>query len=37
MRHRLAHDYDAIDYELVWRVVAEHAATLRARVEELLV
>lgn len=36
MRRRLAHDYDAVDYDLVWGVVATHAATLRARVEALL-
>jgi len=36
MRHRLAHDDDAVDYDLVWGVVATHAATLRARVESLL-
>lgn len=37
MRHRLAHEYGAVDYELVWRVVARHAATLRARAESFLV
>lgn len=36
MRHRLAHDYDAVDYELVWGVVATHAAQLRQRIEALL-
>lgn len=36
MRHRLAHEYDAVDYELVWGVVSQHAAQLRVRVEELL-
>lgn len=36
MRHRLAHDYDAVDYELVWGVVSRHAAVLRARVEALI-
>ncbi|MDO5535728.1 MAG: DUF86 domain-containing protein [Propionibacteriaceae bacterium] len=36
MRHRLAHEYDAVDYELVWGVVSRHAAELRRRVEELL-
>lgn len=36
MRHRLAHDYDAVDDELVWRVVSSHAAELRRRVEDLL-
>lgn len=36
MRHRLAHDYDAVDYELVWGVVSRHAGALRQRVEEIL-
>ncbi|MDO5627535.1 MAG: DUF86 domain-containing protein [Mobilicoccus sp.] len=36
MRHRLAHDYDAVDYELVWGVVSTHAAELRRRIEVLL-
>ncbi len=36
MRHRLAHQYDAVDYELVWGVVSRHAAELRQRVESLL-
>lgn len=35
MRHRLAHDYDAVDYELVWGVVSRHAVELRHRVEDL--
>lgn len=36
MRNRLAHDYDAVDYDLVWGVVATHAAELRRRVDALL-
>lgn len=36
MRHRLAHDYDAVDDELVWGVVSRHAAELRSRVESLI-
>lgn len=36
MRHRLAHEYDAVDYELVWAVLTRHAAELRANVEDLL-
>lgn len=36
MRHRIAHEYDAVDYEIVWQVVAVHAADLRTRVEALL-
>lgn len=36
MRNRLAHEYDAVDYELVWAVVSRHAEQLRAEVDELL-
>ncbi|PID54572.1 MAG: hypothetical protein CSB46_01805 [Micrococcales bacterium] len=36
MRHRIAHDYDAVDYDIVWRVISLHARELRARVEDLL-
>lgn len=36
MRHRLAHDYDAVDYELVWGVIYRHAAELGRRAEELI-
>lgn len=36
MRHRLAHEYDAVDYELVWGVVSRHAAELGGRVQSLL-
>ena len=36
MRHRLAHEYDAVDYDLVWGVVSQHAAQLCGHVEELL-
>ncbi|MFZ2260323.1 MAG: HepT-like ribonuclease domain-containing protein [Luteococcus japonicus] len=36
MRHRIAHEYDAIDYEIVWQVISVHAAALRERVEEFL-
>lgn len=36
MRHRIAHDYDAVDYDIVWAVISEHVADLRARVETLL-
>ncbi|WP_151523358.1 HepT-like ribonuclease domain-containing protein [Serinicoccus kebangsaanensis] len=37
MRRRIAHDYDAVDYELVWGVVSRHAGELRRRVEALLI
>lgn len=36
MRNRIAHDYEAVDYELVWGVVAQHAGSLRQRVEAIL-
>lgn len=36
MRHRLAHEYEAVDYELVWDVVSRHVAPLRRRAEVLL-
>lgn len=36
MRHRLAHEYDAVDYELVWAVLTRHAGELRERVEDVL-
>lgn len=36
MRHRLAHDYDAVDYELVWAVISRHAGELLRRIEEIL-
>ena len=36
MRRRLAHGYDAVDYELVWGVVSTHARELRRRIESLL-
>lgn len=35
MRRRLAHEYDAVDYELVWGVLSRHAAELRERVDSL--
>lgn len=36
MRHRLTHDYDAVDYELVWGVVSRHAGELRKKIAALL-
>lgn len=36
MRHRIAHEYDGIDYEIVWRVVSVHAADLRHSIERIL-
>lgn len=36
MRHRIAHEYDAVDYEIVWLVVSRHARDLRITIEALL-
>ena len=36
MRHRIAHEYDAVDYEIVWQVISVHAGDLREEVEKLL-
>lgn len=36
MRRRLAHEYDAVDYELVWDVVSVHVTPLRERAESAL-
>lgn len=36
MRTRIAHEYEAVDYEIVWQVISVHAAGLRQHVEGLL-
>ncbi|HJE51708.1 MAG TPA: DUF86 domain-containing protein [Tessaracoccus flavescens] len=36
MRNRIAHEYDAVDYEIVWAVISRHAGLLRQAVEALL-
>lgn len=36
MRHRIARECDAVDYEIVWQVLSLHAGTLRLTVEALL-
>ncbi|SNC62291.1 Protein of unknown function DUF86 [Kytococcus aerolatus] len=36
MRNRIAHEYDAVDYEIVWQVVSQHAGALRLTIEEVL-
>ena len=36
MRNRIAHEYDAVDYEIVWQVVSRHAHDLRVTIEALL-
>ena len=36
MRHRIAHEYDAVDYEIVWTVISRHARNLRLTVESLV-
>lgn len=33
MRHRIAHEYDAVDYEIVWQVITRHARELRIAAE----
>ena len=36
MRHRIAHEYDAVDYEIVWTVIATHAGELERRVHDAI-
>ncbi len=36
MRDKLIHDYFGVDYELVWDVAANKAATLCSQMEEIL-
>lgn len=36
MRNRIAHDSDAVDYEIVWQVISRHAGELRATIDDLL-
>lgn len=36
MRHRIAHEYDAVDYEIVWLVISRHARELRTTIERFL-
>ncbi len=36
MRHRIAHEHDAVDYDIVWLVISRHARELRATIERLL-
>lgn len=36
MRHRLAHEYDAVDHTIVWQVLAVHATALRHKASALL-
>ena len=36
MRNRIAHEYDAVDYEIVWAVVSRHASELLMRMREAL-
>jgi uncharacterized protein with HEPN domain len=35
-RHILAHEYDGVDYDTVWRIVKEHLPLLIKQLEELL-
>ena len=36
MRDKLVHDYFGVDYEIVWDVVTNKAATLAGQMEEIL-
>lgn len=36
MRDRLIHDYDEVDFELVWRVATQEVPVVRGQLEELL-
>ena len=36
MRHILVHDYFSVRWDVIWRVVDEHLAPLRAEVEKML-
>ena len=36
MRDRLIHDYFGVDYEIVWDVAVNKAATLRSQMEEII-
>lgn len=36
MRRRIAHEYDAVDYEIAWQVIFRHAGDPRATIQELL-
>ncbi|WP_084412391.1 DUF86 domain-containing protein [Arsenicicoccus bolidensis] len=36
MRHRIAHEHDAVDDDIVWLVISRHARELRATIERLL-
>lgn len=36
MRNRIAHEYDAVDHEIVWQVISRHAGQLRATVDGIL-
>ena len=35
-RHRIAHEHDAVDDDIVWLVISRHARELRATIERLL-
>lgn len=36
MRNRIAHEYDAVDYEILWAVIFVHARDLRVAAEDIL-
>ncbi len=37
IRHRIVHDYDSIDLDIVWRIVRIELEPLRGRLEAILV
>ena len=36
MRHRIVHDYDAINQSIVWTAATRHSSVLRVHVESIL-
>lgn len=36
LRHRLVHDYEHIDYDVLWRILTEYVPVLRAEIERLV-
>jgi len=36
LRHRLVHDYEHVDYDVLWLVLTEYVPVLRAQIEQLV-
>ena len=36
LRHRLVHDYEYVDYDVLWRILMEEVPVLRAQLELLV-